>query len=409
MRLGHMKDLGLLQGTWTDLAFLMNEESGMRDSESSWRKRYRRMLKEGWPIPAVYDDEDEDDEEDKDEEDRELEGADTDGDSAVSPLTGYFDMLEKQRVRMRDERAARSRQIRNEARFDTIAEIFSREIKAYAPSKDVWDQPDAKHDLVDNCAVYAMLSDVHYGIAFNSIGGVYNTEVAADRLHAYAEAIKDIGRQSHALTCYVSLMGDMISGNIHTGIRVENQENVIRQVIGISELTAAFLKSLTKVFRHVVVNSVSGNHSRVDLNPDDGLRADRLDALVPWYCKAKLVNLPVTFVDNALDDTIGSFEIFGKTYACIHGDFDKDPRKAVTRIENLLYSKQMKGHLDYMLVGHMHTPGMEGGPTTIIRNGSVCGSGDEYTMKKRLFGPPCQVCMVVDAGGIRSIHPVDLT
>ena len=87
----------------------------------------------------------------------------------------------------------------------------------------------------------------------------------------------------------------------------------------------------------------------------------------------------------------------------------RDPRKAVTRIENLLYSKQMKGHLDYMLVGHMHTPGMEGGPTTIIRNGSVCGSGDEYTMKKRLFGPPCQVCMVVDAGGVRSIHPVDLT
>jgi hypothetical protein len=44
----------------------------------------------------------------------------------------------------------------------------------------------------------------------------------------------------------------------------------------------------------------------------------------------------------------------------------------------------------------------------MIRNGSVCGSGDEYTMKKRLFGYPCQVCLIVNENGIKDYIPIAL-
>lgn len=141
----------------------------------------------------------------------------------------------------------------------------------------------------------------------------------------YANEIIRVGKNAGANDCYVSLMGDLISGAIHTTIRIENRENLIEQVVGVSELIAAFLAKLATHFENVIVNSVDGNHSRVDFSADDALRAERLDALIPWYCKTKLQNYPnVHFTDNQLDSSIGSFSIFGKTYVCVHGDMDND-------------------------------------------------------------------------------------
>lgn len=228
-------------------------------------------------------------------------------------------------------------------------------------------------------AVYAMVSDIHYGIAFSSYAGQYDSDVATKRLMEYANQIIRIGKNAGAKDCYVSLMGDLISGVIHTTIRIENRENLIEQVVGVSELIAAFLHRLSTHFENVVVNSVDGNHSRIDFSADDALRAEKLDALIPWYCKAKLYNIQnVHFQDNALDSSIGMFSIMGKTYISVHGDMDADLKASVQRIEPMIGRK-----IDYMLAGHMHVAELRIENTGFIRNGSVCGSGDEYTVKKR--------------------------
>lgn len=86
---------------------------------------------------------------------------------------------------------------------------------------------------------------------------------------SYADSIIRIGKNAGAQDCYVSLMGDLISGVIHTTIRIENRENLIEQVVGVSELIAAFLQRLSTHFENVIVNSVDGNHSRVELSTDD--------------------------------------------------------------------------------------------------------------------------------------------
>lgn len=85
----------------------------------------------------------------------------------------------------------------------------------------------------------------------------------------YADSIIRIGKNAGAQDCYVSLMGDLISGVIHTTIRIENRENLIEQVVGVSELIAAFLQRLSTHFENVIVNSVDGNHSRVEFSADD--------------------------------------------------------------------------------------------------------------------------------------------
>ena len=82
---------------------------------------------------------------------------------------------------------------------------------------------------------------------------------------------------------------------------------------------------------------------------------------------------------------------------------DGDLRTSAQRIEHLIGRK-----VDCILAGHMHIAEMRNDAVLIVRNGSVCGSGDEYTVKKRLFGPPAQVVLCVTDTGVESIYPVSL-
>jgi len=184
----------------------------------------------------------------------------------------------------------------------------------------------------------------------------------------------------------------------------ENKENMIEQIVGVSELVAYFLYKLAENFECVYVNSVDGNHSRIDPNLENVLRNERYDSLIPWYCKAKLADIDnIVFVNNSIDSSIGSFEIYGLLYISVHGDLEKDLKVSAHNIE-----KMIGRHIDYMLAAHTHVPELRLEDTVYIRNGCVCGSGDDYTMKKRLFGPPSQVCMICSDRGIDSIHPVIL-
>ena len=383
-KLGSDKEAGILQATWDEVGAMMNElfRKNMKpDTESSWRKKYVRLR-------------------DEIGEARMTEAARSQG-IDFTPMKQLVRDIEKKRLQQRDERVAYARQIRTESRQDMIIDMLRETIEAY-PKIEVPAKPKEKGG---NKAVYAMLSDIHFGLAFDTYVGAYNSQIAKDRVLAYADEIILAGKRNKADVCFVSLMGDMISGIIHPTIRVENKENAIEQVVGVSELVAAFLFYLSRHFAHVYVNSVDGNHSRLDANLENTLRKEKLDALIPWYCKAKLSKQEnVEFVDSDFDQTVGVFYIGDKVYVSVHGDLEKDLKKTATLLE-----KRMGRHIDYLLAGHMHVPEMRAEDTMYIRNGSVCGSGDDYTMKHRLFCPAYQVCMILnETGDVESIHVVNL-
>jgi len=404
-RLGTMKEHGIIDLSWDELAVIMNAAtSGLRSGmqESGWRKRFTKMKVEAemkrfkaspftddavGPLDTWMDED--------------LKSDHTKGEDNL--LTPKEYAMEKLRTQIRDERSALRRIVRKEARTDNLMDLFEQAIKKYEPlSDETIDRIDAKPDR--GTAIYALLSDVHYGITFSSIGGEYNSEIARKRVLQYAYEIINIADTNGAQTCYVTLLGDMISGMIHSAIRVENKENIIEQVVGASELTAEFLHILSENFSDVYVNSVSGNHSRLDLNADDALRAEKLDSLIPWYCKAKLADVAnVIFSDEGPDSTIVARTIKGKTYVAVHGDMDKNLSVSASNIE-----RKIGAHVDYILCGHLHVPEFRFEHTGFIRNGAVCGSGDEYTVKKRLFSPPAQVCMLVSDRGVEAVYPVML-
>jgi len=387
-QLGQDKENGSLRATWDEIAAMMNDlfrKDSKPETESSWRKKYVKLRNE------------------IQNEDLEVPTKDDEGHTIdFEPMRGVIRDIEKERIRQRDERTAYTRAIRSQAREETIMDLFRSTIQALPPTEI----PKAPKDVKRQKGVYAMLSDIHYGLTFNSYVGQYNSDIARKRVLRYADEIILAGKREKASVLFVSLMGDMISGIIHPTIRVENKENAIEQIVGVSELVATFLYYLSHHFEKVFVNSVDGNHSRLDSDLENSLRKEKLDAMIPWYCKAKLAQQEnIIFADGAFDSTVATFDIGQKLFVAVHGDMEKDLKVSANALE-----KVMGRHIDYLLAGHMHVPEMRAEDTMYIRNGSVCGSGDDYTMKKRLFCPPYQVFMILDdTGSVESIHTVNLT
>lgn len=376
-KLGSMKKSKEIDVTWDDIAQILNKAFNCVYTESFYRKKYKAIKQSMRPEPAPV--------------------------LITSNLSSVVKKsvaeIEKQRIRFKSELKQYKKTLNSEALSDAFMESLEASIKKAEPLK-----VDIKEDSNKQKAMYVMLSDIHYGLSFDHFYSKYNPSIACARVIRYAQNIVRIAEQNNIKVCYVSLLGDMISGLAHQTIRLENVETITEQVIGVSQLVSEFLYELAEYFEIVRVNSVSGNHSRVEQSFDNSLRSERLDDLVPWYCRTRLVNVRhIEFEENAYDPTIAHFEIFGKNYVAVHGDFDLNSNASVARISELI-----KKRIDYFLMGHMHVAESRFEETGYIRNGAVVSGGDDYTSKKRLFAPPVQVCMIVDESGVESIYPVRL-
>ena len=376
-RLGSIKKAGHSEITWNHIADFLNEEFNLMYGESAYRKKFKRLYRaaEVRELEAVYD-----------------------GDYTETTRHRLRE-LEKQRYLIGEERAAYRKILRTEAKHEALITELTQAIKQYDPIEIKYEE-----NIIKDRAMYAMLSDIHFGMTFSSYYDLYSPEIAQRRVMNYAKRLVEIGEEQKASYICVALLGDLISGNIHLPIRLENRGNVISQVVGVSELIASFLYYLAQHFKEVVVVDVSGNHSRIDPNPDNALRSERLDSLIPWYCKAKLGKVDnVCFKENTIDPTMSVMEIYGKIYVAVHGDFDPDLKTSATRISQLIGKK-----IDYFLAGHMHVADMRIEDIGYIRNGAVVTGGDEYTSKKRLYGPATQVCMLLTEDGVEAIYPIRL-
>lgn len=308
-----------------------------------------------------------------------------------------------ERQKLYDERAALNKIKREDARLEQDIENLAELIKSHGrrnfPPIEVVRKNTGRDMII-------CVSDVHFGQDVNSYGGKYNAETAENRFVDYLQNIKAIQEFNKCENAYVFLLGDLISGNIHLTTRLENRENVVEQIMQVSELISNFVYEVSKMFDTVHINDVVGNHSRIDIKKNV-LRNERLDSIVPWYVKANLSHL-----DNILweeeqnyDSTIGSVTIRGKEYLLVHGDFDAFSKSGVS---NLI---MMIGHIpEGVFYGHLHHNSYDDiNNVKIIRSGSFCGTGDDYCVSKRLHNKPSQMICIADDDGLKTFYPIILS
>lgn len=381
-RLGQAKDSGQLDVDWNEIAKLMNSEFGDPDkpySEAAWRKPYQMSKK--FFEAGVFNNLNED--------------------KYLKELQIQKRELERKKIQFRDERNAWQKQNFIDARVEEKLNLLEEELTSQGRIN--FDMHNNVNINSDN-DILVILSDFHIGQCFRSIWGEYNSDIAKQRLNQLLNEIIAIRDLHNSEKCYVSLQGDMLSGNIHKTIQVTNRENVINQIKIASELISSFCYELTKVFRVVFLSSVVGNHTRMD-RKEEALHDERLDDIVAWGVELSLKHIENFHVLNRkLDNGIADMDIRGKTYIAVHGDFDGYNKTGVSNLCMHL------GFIPYAITyGHMHTCAIdETNGVKMIRSGTLAGSGDDYTIEKRLSGKPSQMVCVCNKKGIMCYYPIEL-
>lgn len=311
--------------------------------------------------------------------------------------------LEAAKVQFRDERAAWNRQNTIDARVNQKLDYLETVLKEsgeriYIPSPVEVCVGNSDNDLL------VILSDLHIGAAFSSEWGEYNPDIATRRLNQYIREIVKIAERHNSENCFVSIQGDLISGSIHKSIQVTNRENVIDQIKIAANLITDFCFELSNYFKKVTITNVSGNHSRID-KKEDAIHSERLDDLIGWIVKNSLSHInKITFKENNLDIGIASIDIRGKEYIAVHGDYDSYSPSGVSNLCMMIH------RIPYaILYGHLHHCSVdEVNGVKMVRGGSLAGSGDAFTIEKRLSGKPSQMVCVCSSSGIEAYYPVEL-
>jgi hypothetical protein len=387
-RVAQLKDNGLIDLDWDELAEYINREC--RDDESEYRSSsaYRKPYQQAkrYYESGVFSKFNEDE--------------------YTNKLNEQKRELEKAKVAYRDERNDWNRQNRIEARIESKLDNLGETLKEIGQSKFEVDE----HISV-NCgdnSLIVMLSDLHTGQTFNSPFGQYNTDILKDRMTQLLNKVISIGNRHNSVMVNVVLLGDQISGNIHNTIQVSNRENVIEQIKIASEVITWFCVELSKVFGYVHIYECAGNHSRLVSNKELAVHDERLDNLITWIIKQMTAHIDRIKVhddeETRIDSGISMFELYGKDYVAVHGDYDVLNKTGVGNLSMML------GKIPYAIMnGHNHFPSnTDINGVKIIQGGSIAGSGDDYTIEKRLSGKPNQTVLVCDENGIDCIYNVEL-
>ena len=314
-----------------------------------------------------------------------------------------LDDIRKERQKLSDERAALRKTSREDARAEENFAVLEELIKKNGKTtfKPVHTRlADSGNDLI------VCLSDLHIGMIAESQFGRYDSQIAKERLDNYLEEIVNIQKIHKSQNVYLFMLGDVINGNIHPTVQLENRENVVEQIQLAGEYLSAFTYELTKYFKNVYVSDVPGNHSRIGLK-DNVLRNERLDDLIVWYMKAKLEHLKnVIFFNDQYDSTISSMTIRSKEYLLVHGDYDAFSENGLNKLCMFI------GHVPTggVFCGHLHHCSFDDiSDVKMIRSGSFAGTCDNYTIQKRLYSRPSQMVCVVNDRGIQAMYPVVLS
>lgn len=366
-------------GSWQDVANIINELTGNDYGESTYRKKFQAFQKMLEANQSKF----------------------VDSDTQLKEIELQKRELERAKIKFRDERNAWQKQNYIDARVEQKLDLLENELLSQGKINfDIHENVDITSDN----DILVILSDFHIGQTFHSIWGEYNSDIAKKRLNQLLNEIIAIQKLHNSEKCYVSLQGDMLSGNIHKTIQVTNRENVIEQIKIASELISSFCYELTKIFSVVFMSSVSGNHSRMD-RKDEAIHDERLDDIITWGVELSLKHIDNFHVLNRkLDNGIADMDIRGKIYIAVHGDFDGYNKTGVSNLCMHL------GFIPYAITyGHLHTCAVdETNGVKMIRGGSLAGSGDNYTIEKRLSGKPSQMVCVCNKKGVACYYPIEL-
>lgn len=384
-RIGKMKDSGVIGLSWDDIADLINKQfhdEFTAYKESAYRKPYQEAKK--FFDAGVFS---------------------CDEEKYLDDLTAQKHEIKKEKQKLFDERVALNKELREQARRESMIDVVKYAIDMYKPYRFEY-QPNSIRDSDNDLIIH--LTDIHCGMQVDGILNSFNTDILSDRFKKYLDEIRDIQNTYKSQNAYLILGGDLIHGLIHLNARLEAKENIVQQLMIVSDLIGDFIYHLSEAFQEVKVYTTAGNHSRSTSRYKESRPKENFDILVPYICQRDLRMVKnVSFEDNQLDYDIATFKVRGHMVYAVHGNKDK-PKDIVYNMMKLARKANLPmPELCYM--GHMHTNSL----TTIddvkvIQSGSV-GGMDRFAIDNRLVGTPEQtVTVVTERNAIKALCDIQI-
>lgn len=309
--------------------------------------------------------------------------------------------LEKEKIRVQDQRREYKKYLRQDARFEHIHNTIKEEIKKLNEIKPLIHK-EVKVDNTSNKEAVIILSDWHTGSTSDNYWNVFNLEVARERINKLLDKTIEYCLLHKVNTIHVELLGDLVNGYLHLGNRVENEEDVVTQIMIASELLANFLNELANNKLNVKVYSSTGNHGRCSPNLKESLDLENFERLIPWYLKARISNPKIEFMENEIDDNLIVIRFLNEVIYCVHGHLDK-PNVMIDNWSRMLKEFPTEAHL-----GHFHSyKEFDEYDMTVTVNGTLSGV-DEFAKKIRKTSKPMQTLMIYNEEGRECTYKIKL-
>ncbi|MDY4127627.1 metallophosphoesterase [Peptostreptococcus porci] len=302
--------------------------------------------------------------------------------------------IKTEKVKLSDLRCETNRQVRNLARIENIVDLLKDNIDNLSEEKPMINQLLLHKNSTSGNDGIIILSDLHIGIEVNNSVNEYNIDIAKERLNKIVYKTIENGKRHNIDKLFVVLNGDLLSGELHSSIKLSNAETLTSQIVLVSEIISEVIKKLSDNFFVSVIQN-NGNHEAVELIKDDRNNKNNYSMLINEMIKLRTRDLAnVMFLDSINNGEMTVFRVKNLNVVATHGDQIKLNNCA----EQLTMAVGFRPQL--VLLGHYHKPMMLSQLNTdIYVNGSLV-STDDYAFKLKLYNPPSQTMLIVNDEGV---------
>lgn len=356
-------ELGL--ATWQDVRSLLNAECNESYSADTYRKQFEHWKQ--WKEHLTVDNSD-----------------------ILSEFEGKIVEVKKERIRLQDQRREFNALVRQQARFEYIAEKIEEAIFTVAKESPLEFVKPTKN-FNSTFAGVALHSDWHVGLFTANYWNNFNNEELNRRVkHLVRETLK-ASSHFHPREMHIFNIGDLVNGLIHVTSRILATEDTVSQTIRVCEILSKVIADYSNTYDKIFLYFVNGNHDRAVALKDDNTDKDSFGRFVPFYLRARLQNFKnITFEENKYDLSIANADILGHPCLAVHGDLDKLTDMA----QNLTLMTGVKP--EYIFSGHIHRNAEEEVHSVeLIVNQSLSGV-DDFAKKVRKTGKPAQKFMIFE-------------
>lgn len=290
----------------------------------------------------------------------------------------------KEKIKLSDTRREYKKELMSEARYENLVDVLKSEISKLDDLENYKIGEKVDKSCSDKSAIL-MLSDWHIGALVNNVFNYYSVDVAKERMETLLKKVKKHILNDKISDMVIEINGDMVNGIINTSNRVQSEEDVVSQIVIVSDMLSYFINELKPYLKKIKVVTTLGNHGRLIADKRAAINSENMEMLIVEFLRLRLNDISVA---SSHGSDFTKYEFANRVICLAHGQHDNINRV----VED--FSKMYKVVPNEIHLGHTHAhKDINDCDIYITVNGSMMGA-DEYATNIRKTTKPSQTLIV---------------